>query len=185
MKTPLFFPKICVLGIALLVLLVGQSAVLGQEGTELPPESTPDMIVTLSEDYLNRVITADLEELGPKGVKDINVQLKENEPIEVNAVLRIGSGLIGIDQNVAVEANVSIVNDTLKIKPEVLKVGFLNLPEETWVGPIKSALEEVEVAANDAYQNALAKGYKVTGVTTGNNTMTLSVMAPDKPFEKE
>jgi hypothetical protein len=185
MKTPFFFPKICVLGIALLVLLVGQSAVLGQEGTELPPESTPDMIVTLSEDYLNRVITADLEELGPKGVKDINVQLKENEPIEVNAVLRIGSGLIGIDQNVAVEANVSIVNDTLKIKPEVLKVGFLNLPEETWVGPIKSALEEVEVAANDAYQNALAKGYKVTGVTTGNNTMTLSVMAPDKPFEKE
>jgi hypothetical protein len=185
MKTPPFFPKICVLGIALLVLLVGQSAVLGQEGTALPPESTPDMIVTLSEDYLNRVITADLEELGPKGVKDINVQLKENEPIEVNAVLRIGSGLIGIDQNVAVEANVSIVNDTLKIKPEVLKVGFLNLPEETWVGPIKSALEEVEVAANDAYQNALAKGYKVTGVTTGNNTMTLSVMAPDKPFEKE
>jgi hypothetical protein len=28
----------------------------------------------------------------------------------------------------------------------------------------------------------LMKGYKVTSVTTGNNTLTLSVMAPDNPF---
>jgi hypothetical protein len=44
-------------------------------------------------------------------------------------------------------------------------------------------MQEVEASANDAYQDALMKGYKVTSVTTGNNTLTLSVMAPDKPFE--
>jgi hypothetical protein len=107
----------------------------------------------------------------------------ENEPIEVNAVISLGFGPLAKDQNVAVEANISIVNDTLKVEPKVLKVGFLNLPEQTWVGPIKSAMQEVEASANDAYQDALMKGYKVTSVTTGNNTLTLSVMAPDKPFE--
>jgi hypothetical protein len=94
----------------------------------------------------------------------------------------VGIGPLAIEQNVGVEANLSIENDTLKVEPTTLKVGFLNLPEETWVGPIKSAMQEVEVSANEAYQDALMKGYKVTSVTTGNNTLTLSVMAPDMPF---
>jgi len=51
------------------------------------------------------------------------------------------------------------------------------MPEDTWIGPIKSAMQLVEVAANEAFQKAIAKGYKVTDVSTGNNTLTLSVTA--------
>jgi hypothetical protein len=171
-----------VLGITLLVLLMGLTVAAGQNGNTSPSEPAPDLIVTVSEDYLNRVIKADLEEKSPPGVKDVSVELMENEPIEVNAVIGIGTGLLAVEQKVSVEANVSIENDTLKVEPTTLKVGFLNLPEETWVGPIESAMEEVEVSANEAYQDALMKGYKVTSVTTGNNTLTLSVMAPDNPF---
>jgi|WetSurSiteA1Bulk_404760.scaffolds.fasta_scaffold28418_1 hypothetical protein len=171
------------LGITLILLLVGQVPAAGQSGDSVSSGANPDMVVVISEDYLNRVIKADLEEKNPMAVKDVSVQLMENEPIEVNAVISLGLGPLAKDQNVAVEANVSIVNDTLKVEPKVLKVGFLNLPEQTWVGPIKSAMQEVEASANDAYQDALMKGYKVTSVTTGNNTLTLSVMAPDKPFE--
>jgi hypothetical protein len=171
------------LGIGLILLLVGLVPAAGQSGNSVSSGVNPDMVVVISEDYLNRVIKADLEEKNPMAVKDVSVQLMENEPIEVNAVLSLGLGPFAKDQNVAVEANISIVNDTLKVEPKVLKVGFLNLPEQTWVGPIKSAMQEVEASANDAYQDALMKGYKVTSVTTGNNTLTLSVMAPDKPFE--
>jgi hypothetical protein len=171
------------LGITLMLLLVGQAPAAGQSGSSVSSGANPDMVVVVSEDYLNRVIKADLEEKNPMAVKDVSVQLMENEPIEVNAVISLGFGPLAKDQNVAVEANISIVNDTLKVEPKVLKVGFLNLPEQTWVGPIKSAMQEVEASANDAYQDALMKGYKVTSVTTGNNTLTLSVMAPDKPFE--
>jgi len=171
------------LGISLILLLVGQAPAAGQSGNSVSSGANPDMVVVISEDYLNRVIKADLEEKNPMAVKDVSVQLMENEPIEVNAVISLGLGPLAKDQNVAVEANISIVNDTLKVEPKVLKVGFLNLPEQTWVGPIKSAMQEVEASANDAYQDALMKGYKVTSVTTGNNTLTLSVMAPDKPFE--
>ncbi len=59
----------------------------------------------------------------------------------------------------------------------------MKLREKSWIGPINSALSQVEASANEAYQDALAQGYKVTSVTTGNNTMTLSVMAPDNPFQ--
>jgi hypothetical protein len=165
-----------------LLLLIGTSDVIGQS---TDANANPDLIVTISEDYLNRVIAADLAERAPQGVKDVSVTLTENEPIEVNAVLRIGGDILGVDQKVAVEANLSIENDTLKIDPNLLKVGFLTLPEETWVGPIKSAMNEVELSANQAYQDALARGYKVTNVITGNSTLTLWVMAPDRPFQEE
>ena len=89
---------------------------------------------------------------------------------------------MAVEQQVSVEANVSIEGDALKVEPKLLKVGFLNLPEDTWVGPIKSAMQSVEVSANEAYQKAIAKGYKMTEVNTGNNTLTLSVEAPDNPF---
>ncbi|MCX6676072.1 MAG: hypothetical protein NTW84_06625 [Methanothrix sp.] len=181
-KTVRYF-AFAALGITLMLLLVGQAPAAGQSGSSVSSGANPDMVVVVSEDYLNRVIKADLEEKNPLAVKDVSVQLMENEPIEVNAVISLGFGPLAKDQNVAVEANISIVNDTLKVEPKVLKVGFLNLPEQTWVGPIKSAMQEVEASANDAYQDALMKGYKVTSVTTGNNTLTLSVMAPDKPFE--
>jgi len=181
-KTARYF-AFAALGITLMLLLVGQAPAAGQGGSSVSSGANPDMVVVLSEDYLNRVIKADLEEKNPMAVKDVSVQLMENEPIEVNAVISLGFGPLAKDQNVAVEANISIVNDTLKVEPKVLKVGFLNLPEQTWVGPIKSAMQEVEASANDAYQDALMKGYKVTSVTTGNNTLTLSVMAPDNPFE--
>jgi hypothetical protein len=173
--------KFQILAIAIL-LLAGLPLAVGQT---VNAAVNPDLIVTVSEDYLNRVIKADLEEKSPQGVKDVSVVLTENEPIEVNAVLRIGGDILGVDQKVSVEANVSIENDTLKIDPNILKVGFLTLPEETWVGPIKSAMEEVESSANEAYQDALTRGYRVTDVATGNNTLTLWVMAPDQPFQDE
>jgi len=163
-------------------LLLGLMLVTGQDENTSTLRPNPDLIVTISEDYLNRVIKADLAERDLPEVKDINVQLMENEPLDVNAVIRLGIGPLAVEQNIGVEANLSIENDTLKVEPTILKVGFLNLPEETWVGPIKSAMQEVEASANEAYQDALMKGYKVTNVTTGNNTLTLSVMAPDNPF---
>ncbi len=171
-----------IIGITLLILLIGVTVVSGESQSTDPSEPNPDLIVTISEEYLNRVIQADLAERNIQAVKDVNVQLMENEPIEVSAVIRVGVGPLAVEQSVGVEANVSIDNDTLKVEPTFLKVGFLNLPQETWVGPIKSAMQEVEVSANEAYQDALMKGYKVTNVTTGNNTLTLSVMAPDNPF---
>jgi hypothetical protein len=179
-KNAIFFP----IGISLLVLLTGLIVIDGQNANTISSNSNPDLTVVVSEDYLNRVIKADLAERTPPGVKDVNIQLAENEPIEANAVIKLGVGPLAVEQKVSVEANVSIEDDALKIEPKLLKVGFLNLPEDTWVGPIKSAMQAVEVAANEAYQEAIAKGYKVTEVNTGNNTLTLSVMAPDNPFAK-
>jgi hypothetical protein len=169
MKKAFRYLAFVALWISLVLLLVGLTLAVGQNDKSTSASANPDMIVTVSEDYLNRIIKARLEEKNPLGVKDVNVQLKENEPIEIYAALKIDSGLLAVDQNVFIEANVSIDNDTLKVDPKVIRVGSLNLPEDTWVGPIKFAMQEVEASANEVYQNALMKGYKVTNVATRNN----------------
>ncbi len=184
MKNNKKIPIIFLVGTGLLVFLMGLNVVYGENASTASSNPNPDLTVVVSEDYLNRVIKADLAERNPPGVQEVNIQLAENEPIEANAVIKLGVGPLAIEQKVSVEANVSVEDDALKIEPKLLKVGFLNLPEDTWVGPINDAMRAVEVAANEAYKEAIAKGYKVTEVKTGNNTLTLDVMAPDNPFAK-
>jgi hypothetical protein len=171
------------IGISLFILLMGLIVVYGENANTFSSNSNPDLTVVISEDYLNRVIKADLAERNPPAVKDINIQLTENEPIKTNAVIKLGVGPFAVEQQVAVETNVSIEGDALKVEPKLLKVGFLNLSEDTWIGPIKFAMQLFEVSLNEAYQKAIAKGYKVTAVYPGNNTITLSVMAPDNPLD--
>ena len=69
-------------------------------------------------------------------------------------------GPLAVEQQVSVEANISIEGDALKVEPKLLNVGFLNLSEDTWMGPLKFAMQSVEVSVNEAYQKAIAKGYR-------------------------
>jgi hypothetical protein len=62
------------LWISMLLLLVGQALAAGQSES-ISASANPDMTVVVSEDYLNRVIKANLEEKSPMGVKDVSVQL--------------------------------------------------------------------------------------------------------------
>jgi len=170
------------IGISLFMLLMGLIVIYGENDNTFSSISNPDLTLVVSEDYFNRVIKADLAERNPPGVKEVNIQLTENEPIETNAIIKLGVGPLAVEQQVSVEADISIEGDALKVEPKLLNVGFLNLSEDTWMGPLKFAMQSVEVSVNEAYQKAMAKGYKVTDVNTGNNTLTLSIMAPDNPF---
>jgi len=98
--------KISILPIAisLFVLLLGLIVVHGENLNVSSSNSNPDLTVVVSEDYLNRVIKADLAERNPPGVKDVNIQLTENEPIEANAVIKLGMGPLAVEQQVSVEA---------------------------------------------------------------------------------
>ena len=169
--------------ISLFILLLGLIVVYGENANTFSSNSNPDLTVVVSEDYLNRVVKADLAERNPPGVKDVNIQLTENKPIKTNAVIKLGVGPLAVEQQVSVETNVSIEGDAIKVEPKQLKVGFLNLSEDTWIGTIKFAMQAFEVSLNEAYQDAIAKGYKVTDVYPGNNTLMLSVMAPDNPLD--
>ena len=97
--------KISILPIAisLFVLLLGLIVVHGENLNVSSSNSNPDLTVVVSEDYLNRVIKADLAERNPPGVKDVNIQLTENEPIEANAVIKLGMGSLAVEQQVSVE----------------------------------------------------------------------------------
>jgi len=56
------------IGISLFVLLLGLIVVYGENANTSSSNSNTDLTVVVSEDYLNRVIKADLAERNPPGV---------------------------------------------------------------------------------------------------------------------
>jgi hypothetical protein len=175
--------------LVLIVLLSSFVAVTGANAIEFPkklaPSTTinvtstePDVIATVSESYVNRVLQSELEKRNPPGVKQVSVAFKENEPVEITAVIEIPLVIRNAEQEVIVEANVSAANDTLKVEPVYLKVGMLNLPKDSWIGPINTMMKTVEDSVNMAAQDVLQKGYEITDVVVGDNQITLSINAP-------
>jgi len=146
----------------------------------LTTSTEPDVIATVSESYVNRVLQSELEKRNPPGVKEVKVSFKENEPVEITAVIEIPLVIRNAEQEVIVEANVSAANDMLKVEPVYLKVGMLNLPKDSWIGPINTTMKTVEDSVNMAAQDVLQKGYKITDVVVGDQQITLSINAPSQ-----
>ena len=177
-----------------IILLASFIAVAGSNAVEYPKKMTssitstinlttptePDVIATVSENYVNRVLQSELERRNPVGVKQVSVDFKENVPVEVTATIEIPLVVRSAEQQVIIEANLSVVNDTLKVEPVYLKVGMLNLPKDSWIGPINIMMKTVEESVNLAAQDVLKKGYQITNVVVGNNQITLWINAPSQ-----
>ncbi|MDM7913321.1 MAG: hypothetical protein QUS09_09510 [Methanotrichaceae archaeon] len=138
----------------------------------------PDLIVTISEDYLNSIVQSELKKREKEGVKNVTLFLNEDAPVEVAVVLQLSLGFATLEPKIRVKANLSAENNLLKVTPESLGIGQLNLPRSTWIGPLNSAMDAVEDAANQAAQEVLQKGFKITGVYTGDRYITLTISAP-------
>ncbi len=180
-KKTLAVAVICIL---LIVLLVGFLALSEPDDWRLSRQdlinqsAQPDLIVTISEGYLNEVVQSELKERETEGVKNATIFLGRDSPVEVAVVLQIPVGFTTLEPKIMVDANVSAENNTLKVTPESLSVGQLNLPRSTWIGPLGSAMDAVEDAANQAALSVLQKGYKITGVYVEDRYITLTIIAP-------
>ncbi len=175
---------VVVIGIFLIVLLVGFLALSEPDDWRLSRQdiinqsAQPDLIVTISEDYLNEVVQSELKERKPEGVKNVTIFLNRNAPVEVAVVLQVSVGFTTLEPKIMVKANVTAENNTLKVIPESLSVGQLNLPRSTWIGPLRFAMDAVEDAANQAALSVLQKGYKITGVYIEDRYITMTIIAP-------
>lgn len=134
--------------------------------------------MTISEDYLNSIIQSELEERGDEGVKNATIFLNSDAPVEVAVVLQVSLGFTTLEPKIMVDANVSAENNMLKVTPELLSVGQLNLPRSTWIGSLGSVMDAVEDAANQAALSVLQKGYKITGVYVEDRYITMTIIAP-------
>ncbi len=173
-----------VICIFLVLLLVGFLALSEPYDWRLPRQDLinqsqqPDLIVTVSENYLNSIIKSELEMRDEEGVKNVTIFLDEGAPAVVAAVLQIPLGFTTLELKVSVEANVSAENNMLKVTPESLGIGMMNLPRSAWIGPLGSAMDVVEDALNRAALSVLQKGYRITGVHIGDRYITLAIIAP-------
>jgi hypothetical protein len=136
-----------------------------------------DLIVSVNERFVNSILQLELEERQPEGVKNVTVYFSEGGPVEILAELEVSLGIVTLDPKIKVEANLSAENDTLKVRPESIAVGKLNIPRSIWIGPLNSAIALVEDAANRSVAE-MQRGFKITGVYIGDHYLTLTINAP-------
>ena len=137
-----------------------------------------DLIVSVNERYINSILQSELKERQPKGIKNITVYLSEGGTVEVVTELEIFLGITKVYPQIKVEANLSAENNTLRVRPELISVGKLNLPQSIWIGPVNTAISAVEDAANQAAASVLQKGFQITGIHIGDHYLTLAINAP-------
>jgi hypothetical protein len=86
--------------------------------------------------------------------------------------------ITNVKPKIKVNANISAENNTLKVSPESISVGKLNVPEMVWMGAVNSALDAVEDSANEALASRLQKGFVITGVYIGDHYFSVTIRAP-------
>jgi hypothetical protein len=138
----------------------------------------PDLIVAISEEFVNSILQTELKERQLQGVNNASIYFNKNGPVEILVELRIPINMINIEPKIKVDANLSAKNNTLKVRPESISVGKLNVPEWIWMESVNSALEAAEDSANNALVSNLQKGFMITGVYIGDHYLTLTIKAP-------
>lgn len=179
--------KYLAIGIAVLLLIIlfvgflalSEPYVKGLSKGDLFNQSNQtDLIVSVSESFLNSILQSELEERKPEGVRNVTVFLNDGGPIEILAELEVNVGIATLRPDVKVEANLTAENNTLQVRPELIAIGRLNLPRSVWIGPLNTAMTAVEDAANQATASVLQKGFKITGVYIGDRYITITINAP-------
>jgi hypothetical protein len=179
--------KYLAIGIAVLLLIIlfvgfmalSEPYVKGLSKGDLFNQSNQtDLIVSVSESFINSILQSELEERKPEGVSNVTVFLNEGGPVEILAELEVNAGIATLRPEIKVEANLTAENNTLRVRPELIAIGKLNLPRSVWIGPLNTAMTAVEDAANQATASVLQKGFKITGVYIGDHYITMTINAP-------
>jgi hypothetical protein len=171
------------LALLFLLLLVGWLAlsepyIMGLHNDDLITKGNQsDLIISVNEDFVNSILQFELQDRRPEGVKNVTVFFNEGGPVEVLAELEVTLGFAVLNPHIKVEASLSAENNIMKVRPESISLGKLELPRSVWIGPLNSAIALVEDAANQSIAK-MQRGFKITGVHVGKDYLTLTIDAP-------
>jgi hypothetical protein len=173
------FGALLLISLIVTILAFSEPNVKGLSDTLLLNQTpAPDLTVTVSEEFVNSILQIELKERQPQDVKNVSIYFNKNGPVEILTELQISLGLFNITPKIKVDANISAENNTLKVKPESISVGKLNIPDIVWMEPVDSVLKAAEDSANKALVSELQKGFMITGVYIGDGYLTLTIKAP-------
>ena len=171
------------LALLFLLLLVGWLAlsepyIMGLHNSDLINQGNQsDLIISVNEKFINSILQFELQDRRPQGVKNVTVFFNDGGPVEVLVELEVTLGFAVLNPQIKVEANLSAENNTLKVRPQSISLGKLDLPRSVWIGPLNSATALVEDAANQSIAE-MQRGFKITGVYIGKDYLTLTINAP-------
>jgi hypothetical protein len=136
-----------------------------------------DLIVSASESFINSILQSELKERQLQNLKNVTVYFNEGGPVEILAELQVSLSFMDLDPKIKMEVNLSAENNSLKISPNLIALGKLNIPRSIWIGPVNTAVAMVEDAANQAISER-QKGFKIVGIYIGDHYLTIIIDAP-------
>jgi len=135
-----------------------------------------DLIVSASESFINSILQSELKERQPQNLKNVTVYFNEGGPVEILAELQVSLGFVEVDPKIKIEVNLSAENNSLKISPNLIALGKLNIPRSIWAGPVNTAVAMVEDAANQAISER--QSGLIVGIYIGDHYLTIIIDAP-------
>lgn len=157
---------------------------LGQDLIGQSPQ--PDMVASVSESYVNRMVQAELEKSKPDDVEDLSVSFIKNGSAEVLATMKVPLLITSVETRAIVNVNISVANGTLKFEPSNFQLGNLGIPSLAWKATIDPSIKRAEDAANLAAKSLMQEGFKITGVQVGDRyiVLTINALSPGEMKER-
>lgn len=145
----------------------------------------PDVIVSVSESYVNRLARSELEKSKPDDVENLSISFNKNGSAEVLAIIRVPLLITSVETQAAVDINISVANGTLKFEPSNVRFGNLGIPSLAWNATVEPSVKKAEDAANLAAESLMQEGFKITGVRVEDRYLTLVFNAIAPQLTKE
>jgi|EPASupsiteSAE347_1022098.scaffolds.fasta_scaffold36346_1 hydrogenase maturation factor HypE len=135
----------------------------------------PDIIASISEGYVNRLVQSEMEKSKPEDVENLRVSFRKNGTAEVLATIKIPLLITSVETQSIVGLNISMVDGILRFQPSDVRVGNLGVPSMAWKATVEPSVKKVEEAANLAAMNLTQQGYRITDVRVGDHYLTLII----------
>jgi len=135
----------------------------------------PDIIASISEGYVNRLVQSEMEKNKPEDVENLRVSFRKNGTAEVLATIKIPLLITSVETQSIVDLNISMVDGILRFQPSDVRVGNLGVPSIAWKAAVEPSVKKVEEAANLAAMNLTQQGYRITDVRVGDHYLTLII----------
>ncbi len=106
--------------------------------------SEPDVVLTISETYLNRKVAEVAKETAGNVVANVSVDLRTGEQVQVSLYTTVKIIGVALNPKVNLDIRVGVENRTLYYRLESIKIAKVPVARALLPGPLKASVEAVE-----------------------------------------
>jgi len=136
----------------------------------------PDVVLTISEAYLNRKVTEVVRERAGSAVTNVRVDLQPGSRAQVTLYTTVEVVGIAMNPQVVLDLRVGITNHTLQYRIESIQIAKVPVARTLLPGPLKAGIKAVEEEMMRATREEFGKAhFYPVSVETTNQALILGL----------